>query len=425
VRQLGLLLTFLLVLGACGDDTAATTITASATSSATTTTTTQPSTTAAQPTTAAPGPDTTQADPDSSLLTGEMIAGDIGFGPHSAFASTEAYWIADEAGNELHRFTAIRDPVLRYPLDTMSPLLGSLSAEDIAWRSPANTVLGAFGAVWIQQGDEDHIFRVDVSGRIDRIDLGGVGWYIFAGWNSIWHLSTSHLEEEDLHEGGEPIFMTISRIDPATLTVTATIETPLVYVYDIEFLPDSAWIRGDTWDQPSVLVRIDRATLDIEAWPLEGETGAYGFKAAHGYVWMTGFESGLIRIDPDTGARTALTIGENPTYFAATEDSLWVLVKASSNVSSNDEEHELLRVNPAMGDVEAVIPIGRTSYQVIAVGRDVFVRTLDHDLYIDSLTNSAVEVPLAGFESFAAVADSLWMIDPLDDTVWRYTRNVP
>lgn len=121
---------------------------------------------------------------------------------------------------------------------------------------------------------------------------------------------------------------TLTRIDPATGDVLATIELSTLTArrYNTAPVSDGRWIWASAGGDETI-VRIDPQTNEIvDRYPVEA--AGYQMLATGTDVWMTDFELNvLVRIDADTGAvisRTRMPIG--PAGIALTDEGLWVSI---------------------------------------------------------------------------------------------------
>jgi YVTN family beta-propeller protein len=171
------------------------------------------------------------------------------------------------------------------------------------------------GAVWVGTADaRDSLWRIDphskalapVPTRVEHIVPDYFN--IAIGDGAIW---VPHLDG------------TLSRVDPETNTVVATIR--------LRFRPvDAAAGEGGVWitdNAGDALVRIDPVTNRVAKRIPVGD-GPFGVATGNGSVWVANRIDGTVsRIDPKTNEVVAtIEVGPNPKYIAAGEDEVWVTV---------------------------------------------------------------------------------------------------
>jgi streptogramin lyase len=137
------------------------------------------------------------------------------------------------------------------------------------------------------------------------------------------------------------------RIDPATDVVVAQIPFDTALVFGRPAATDDAlWYLGGNVVADSIM-RIDPATNAVtDTYPI-GHT-AMSVVSGHNALWATSPGDGvLLRIDPVTGDVTeALTGLPGPSYIAASQDAIWILLYGGPQDESNEGEPALLRFDP-------------------------------------------------------------------------------
>jgi YVTN family beta-propeller protein len=166
---------------------------------------------------------------------------------------------------------------------------------------------------------------------------------------------------------------TVSRIDPGTNTVVATITTPFV---------------------------------------LSGGVGGWIVTGA-GSVWISNYGANSVtRIDAATNHVVAtIPVGANPTGLAVTPGAVWV---------ANHHGRSLSRIDPAMNAVVATIPVGDQAapveggpQELAAAGGSVWLEALEASGLmlerIDAATNAVMaKIPVGGFCEYGTDGATLW-----------------
>jgi streptogramin lyase len=152
-------------------------------------------------------------------------------------------------------------------------------------------------------------------------------------------------------------FGSVSRLDPRTNEVVATIETPGTEDFSRVALGEGAvWVTADG----GKVYRIDPATNRVVATvPVGGSI--IGVTVGDGFVWVTKPTEGtgkLVRIDPATNAVVGepIEVGPGPGPVTSGFGSLWV---------TNTSPPSVVRVDPASSEVRTVSFTGQ-----VAVGYD-------------------------------------------------------
>lgn len=221
-----------------------------------------------------------------------------------------------------------------------------------------------FGAAWTATCDAPGLARIDaVSGAVTTVDLGGripePEASIGVGEGAVWIII-----------GGSP--RKLLRVDPATMSVTAT--------YEIPGLPTAV-------------------------------------RAGLGALWASDPNASVVhRVDPASGAVVAtIKVGRQPQFIAVGEGALWTMDQASGTVS---------RVDPATNSVVATIQLGETVQggDIDVGGGYVWLRGSRTLLFqIDPATNEIVARygPNSGSGSVAADDHAVWITAHDITTVFR------
>lgn len=141
-------------------------------------------------------------------------------------------------------------------------------------------------------------------------------------------------------------FGTVSRLDPRTDEVVATIETPGTEDFSRVAVGEGAvWVTADG----GKVYRIDPVTNTVVATiPVGGPI--MGVSAGDGSVWVTRPTNGageLVRVDPATNAVVGepIQVGPGPVSAVSTFGALWV---------TNTSPPSVVRVDPESGEVTTV-----------------------------------------------------------------------
>jgi YVTN family beta-propeller protein len=165
---------------------------------------------------------------------------------------------------------------------------------------------------------------------------------------------------------------------------------------------------GSIWLATSptgVLSRIDPTTNTVAA-SIHLPSGSYRPVFADGFVWVTSTEHSLLsKVDPSTNRVLAeIPVGKNPRFAVAGADSLWTLNQGDGTVS---------RVDIKTGKLVANIPAGLSGHGgEITFGFGSVWATLDRTpiTRIDAKTNSVVRRWTGdGGDSIRAGLGSIWL----------------
>lgn len=231
----------------------------------------------------------------------------------------------------------------------------------VSVKEPCSGLVVAFGSLWIPSCGSRSLIRGSLkTGQILAtipITIADSEGCIAAGAGSIW-LAKSPAG-------------TVSRIDPATNTVVASITVP---------------------------------------------SGSFCPVFANGFIWITSTEHNLLsKIDPSTNRVVAtIPVGKGPRFATAGAGSIWTLNQRDGTVS---------RVDAATGKLLANIPAGLSGHGgEIAFGFDAIWVTLNKTpiTRINIRTNTVVhQWTGAGGDSIRAGLGSIWLTNLKSGTVWR------
>ena len=226
----------------------------------------------------------------------------LGFEPTGMAADSEAVWVAGGFAHALWRIDTA-DSAVRMRLE-VPELIGPL--PEGYERGPSAVAVGE-GAVWLAHGEE--VSRIDPStGAVTATIPAGGSWsgLIAAGEGGVWVVGNDRRVVRE-PEGG--VVYGVTKIDPATNSVVAVI--PLV-------------------------------------------TEPTGLATGEGSVWATvDTNDTLWEIDPvDNVVTSTMRTGQAPRGVAIGEGSVWV---------TNTLDRTISRTDPYSNEVVATIPVPRSS----------------------------------------------------------------
>jgi streptogramin lyase len=255
-------------------------------------------------------------------------------------------------------------------------------------------VAGAAGAVWISNADTGQLLRLDpATGTVTRrIALDPTPCAITVAYGSLWVVTQSgKLDRVDPVAGrvlahvpiGETSYQavatpgamwvsnrngaTLTRIDPATNRVTATVPTPGIQPGGMVYAAGSLWVGDDT-DGADHVLRMNPATHAFTRL-VAGHRPAY-LTATPGAIWVSNVNDGTVsRLDAASGRQTtSVKAGASPVNLdvrpgAAPE--VWV---------PDDTGGHVTRVDATAGTVvETIDATGKGPALLAAVGGDIWV----------------------------------------------------
>jgi streptogramin lyase len=212
-------------------------------------------------------------------------------------------------------------------------------------REPFGAAVGG-RALWIADHDGFRVLRVDLAtGRVSRTrDLGSPQLALAYGRGYVWVIGADE---------------SLRRLDPRTLTVTATIPNVAKSVEGIE--PSVAVGRGGIWVSDAVtrgVIRVNPRSLHVtRRWVV----GGYGVAVGAPGVWSADGFSEVRRLEP--GA-TGVGVRGNPVDVAVDGHGVWAAVRFG---------RALVRIDPQAHRVAARIPLGREAVSVATGGNLVAV----------------------------------------------------
>jgi DNA-binding beta-propeller fold protein YncE len=318
---------------------------------------------------------------------------------------------------ELEQAILAQDPELDAGLPRWRP-----RQPGIAHRSRLIVGIAAFGALAIAAAaaglllarddvaaagaEPGTVVVVDAKTRrvADRVVVGGGPVAIVFGHGSFWVANS---------ESG-----TVSRLDPDTHEVVATIGVPSPI--DLAVGPDAVWVASGI---EGTVSRIDAesndvvATIDLRSTdPFDPQT-VHGLAVGTGGVWAATTANDLVRIDPRE-SRVARSIEVPGDALAVTSGrgAIWAVTSIG----------RLLRIDPRSGAVTASLPVGaRGAPRGVATTDDgilVFVRDtwvvdprsarLERTLDAGGFTSGVADIPGPGFWAVVADGELVRFADP-------------
>jgi virginiamycin B lyase len=239
------------------------------------------------------------------------------------------------------------------------------TGRTIAVSKPCSGLAAGFGSLWIPSCGDHALIRASLkTGRIQAtlpIEPASSEGGITVGAGSVW-LATN--------KSG-----ILSRIDPRTNTVVASIKIP---------------------------------------------SGSFAPIFAAGFVWVTSTDHNvLVKVDPSTNRSiTEIPVGKNPRFLTSGAGSIWILDQGDGSIS---------RVDRKTNQLIASIPAGLVGEGgEITFGFGSVWATLEQFpiTRIDTRRNSVIhQWTGAGGDSIRAGHGSIWLTNLKSGLVWRISPN--
>jgi YVTN family beta-propeller protein len=260
--------------------------------------------------------------------------------------------------------------------------------------------------VWVSNKPKDTVSRMDPATNtvvatipVGRRPCSGLA----AGFGSLWVPLC----------GDETTASSLARVDLKTNEVVATL--PVTIAHTEGGLATGA---GSVWvltDGKGTLARIDPDTNTVAA-EIYVDPGSFAAAFGEGSVWVTSTEkSTLARIDPHTNLVVArIPVGKAPRFLAVGAGSVWTLNQEEGNVSRVD-----VKTNEVVATIEVGVPGGGGE---IAVGEgSVWVTAFEYPLSrIDPSTNTVVQQFAGeGGDAVRVGHGSVWLSNLRAGNVWR------
>jgi streptogramin lyase len=260
---------------------------------------------------------------------------------------------------------------------------------------------------WIACKEQSRLLRV--GGANAAVRLGGQPIAVAAGLGAVWALDSSG---------------TLYRVDPTKARVTRRIALPTRAAYNLWLGGGSLWTADD---QGGKVVRVSPGGR-VLAQPRSFGDGPAAM-AFHGDdAWVINHRDRVLaHIDLKTNRarRLAVLPGDAPERVVWAAGALWVTGRGT----------DLLRVDPASGDVLETIEIGASGIDLALAGGDLFVPTRSSDVdqsgfpTMDALKRvslatrevTVVSTPDARLDVHGIVAagGSVWLSDTTSGYLYR------
>lgn len=213
---------------------------------------------------------------------------------------------------------------------------------------PTQTLALSGGSAWVACKEQQRLLRIPLQpGRSRSIQVAGQPIAVLSAFGAVWALDS----------GG-----TISRFDPQTARVTASLQTGASAPYNLWAGAGSLWSVDD---QAGEVVRIDPVARRVTKRITVGD-GAADLVFRGQRVWVINHrDRGLVLIDAATNEPRRLTTvgGPVPERVAWASGSLWVTGRGT----------DLLRLDPETGAVKATIEVGVGGIDVVAAAGALWV----------------------------------------------------
>jgi virginiamycin B lyase len=257
-------------------------------------------------------------------------------------------------------------------------------------------------AVWVSNEPKDTVSRLDpktntvaATVQVGSRPCSGLA----AGFGSLWVPNCGN--------------NTMSRVDLKTYTVTATIQTTVAHSEGgIATGAGSVWLMTDA---KGTLSRFDPATNAVVA-EIYVASGSYGLAFGEDAVWVTSTEhSSVARVDPHTNlVAETIPVGKSPRFIAVGGGAVWTLNQGDGSVS---------RIDPKTNKVVATIEVGVPGPGgEIAYGEgSVWVTSFEFPLSrIDPSRNVVVQQFAGpGGDAVRVGLGSVWLSNLRAGNVWR------
>jgi virginiamycin B lyase len=289
----------------------------------------------------------------------------------------------------------VKTPGVRVPIERLKP--------DAIFPVPGTPDwLAIDEAVWVSNEPKDTVSRLDpttntvtATVQVGSRPCSGLA----AGFGSLW-----------VPNCGD---QTMSRVDLKTNKITATIKTTVANSEGgIAAGAGSVWLMTDT---KGTLARFDPATNAVVA-EIYVASGSYGMTFGEDAVWVTSTEhSTVARVDPRTNLVVeTIPVGKSPRFIAAGGGAVWTLNQGDGSVS---------RIDPKTNKVVATIEVGVPGPGgEIAYGEgSVWVTSFEFPLSrIDPARNAVVQqFAGAGGDAVRVGLGSVWLSNLRAGNVWR------
>lgn len=280
------------------------------------------------------------------------------------------------------------------PTGALPPVTGQPSQVVAKVRTGGTPcgIVEAFGSVWVTDAQNATLLRINprTHAIIGRTPLAGTPCELTTGFGSLWVATQSGvLQRVDPRSAKvlatiavgrasyEPLVAfgsvwvsnrnssTVSRINPHTNAVTATVPTPGLLPGGLVEAGGAIWVGNDSGGA-TALAKLDPTSLHLTS-VMAGSRPSF-VTAAAGSVWVASEDDGSVtQLDPRTGARRGLPLlaGVRPVNLAAWRDrEVWV---------PDDQGNLLTRIDASSGAVLERLLVGSGPAVAAPVGDSVWV----------------------------------------------------
>jgi virginiamycin B lyase len=291
--------------------------------------------------------------------------------------------------------TGVKTPGVKIPIERLKP--------DAVFEVPGSPDwLAIDESVWVSNRPKDTVTRLDPATNTVAATIAvgkGPCSGLAAAFGSLW-----------VPNCGD---QTIARVDLKNGAVTATFPSGIASSEgSIAAGAESIWLLTD---RKGTLARFDPATNRVVA-EIYVESGSYGIAFGEGAVWVTSTEhDSVARVDPNTNLIVdTIPVGKSPRFIATGAGAVWTLNQGDGSVS---------RIDPKTNKVAATIDVGVPGGGGdIAVGEgSVWVTSFDFPLSrIDPATNTVVQQFVGkGGDAVRVGLGSVWLSNLQAGNVWR------
>jgi DNA-binding beta-propeller fold protein YncE len=256
-------------------------------------------------------------------------------------------------------------------------------ADVATLEHPAYAMDVADGIAWLGL-DDGSVARVDLADGTTSPVATGVT-------DAVTNLVVADGSVWTLH-GAAGLPTTVTRIDPATKTVTATLPSAEgTSFYGLDAGAGSAWLFGNTPTAATTLFQVDPATGTLT--DREVQMIIRDIEVSDGVVWLGGtiFPSGpqgipgVGRFDPTSGSLTTLEVPGEPQAITVAGGSVWAINGTAP------EGLVAYRIDPGTMKVGATIPVGKADSGLVRATPGagyVWVTTSDANYAINTSDDS-------------------------------------
>jgi DNA-binding beta-propeller fold protein YncE/predicted Ser/Thr protein kinase len=236
---------------------------------------------------------------------------------------------------------------------------GARRTIKLPWRSGTTSVAAGFGSLWVTNGDQARLVRIDpVSGHVqgDRLVGSGTAVVVVAGEGAVW-VGRRALRTTDPASS-------ITKVDPRGAT-TKEILFGQEGVGDITTGGGYVWVPNRRRNR---LSRIDPSSGERKSTPIGFGKHRVAFGA--GQVWVTNYDDGTISQNNRslTNAVTDALNIRGPLDLVVSGNTVWVASYLDDAVVRLDA-----RTGKTIGEP---IAVGRNPFAIVAHGHHVWVTNL-------------------------------------------------